>query len=65
MTVIQRKVPSIGKDEQMSQIVGLCSLMMECWAYDPKSRPSAPKCRALVKWMVCKPHAFRSRIAPI
>lgn len=51
MTVIQRKIPPIGQDAQMSQIVSLCSLMTECWAYNPKSRPSASKCRALVQWM--------------
>ncbi|KIO26400.1 hypothetical protein M407DRAFT_74553, partial [Tulasnella calospora MUT 4182] len=57
MTVIQRKIPPIGQDAQMSQIVSLCSLMTECWAYNPKSRPSASKCRALVQWMVS--HAIR------
>ncbi|KAG8964064.1 hypothetical protein FRC00_003972 [Tulasnella sp. 408] len=44
MTVIQNKLPSIGQDAQISQIVSLCGLMTQCWAYDPKSRPNASKC---------------------
>ncbi|KIO28972.1 hypothetical protein M407DRAFT_53515, partial [Tulasnella calospora MUT 4182] len=40
LTVIQGKVPSTREDAQLSQITGLCSLMTDCWAFDPRTRPS-------------------------
>ncbi|KIO28401.1 hypothetical protein M407DRAFT_44005, partial [Tulasnella calospora MUT 4182] len=40
LTVIQGKVPSTHEDAQLSQITRLCSLMMDCWKFDPKDRPS-------------------------
>ncbi|KIO16731.1 hypothetical protein M407DRAFT_48000, partial [Tulasnella calospora MUT 4182] len=39
LRVIQGNVPSIRQDAQLSQITGLCSLMTDCWKFDPKDRP--------------------------
>ncbi|KIO16728.1 hypothetical protein M407DRAFT_85681, partial [Tulasnella calospora MUT 4182] len=56
LTVIQGKVPSAHEDAQLSQITRLCSLMTDCWKFDPKDRPSVPQCRNEVAWMVsCTP----------
>ncbi|KIO19031.1 hypothetical protein M407DRAFT_31315, partial [Tulasnella calospora MUT 4182] len=52
MAVIERTNPSdIGNNAQMLQIVSLCSLVKDCLAYEPASRPTASKCSASVKWM--------------
>ncbi|KIO21347.1 hypothetical protein M407DRAFT_80511 [Tulasnella calospora MUT 4182] len=56
LTVIQGKVPSTQEDAQLSQITGLCSLMTDCWKFDPNDRPSVGQCRNEVAWMVsCTP----------
>ncbi|KIO23967.1 hypothetical protein M407DRAFT_50287, partial [Tulasnella calospora MUT 4182] len=44
LTVIQGAVPSPREDGQLGQIVALCSLMTDCWAFDPKTRPSIVRC---------------------
>ncbi|KIO19450.1 hypothetical protein M407DRAFT_51863, partial [Tulasnella calospora MUT 4182] len=44
LRVIEGKVPSASEDEHLSQIVRLCNLMTECWAFDPWARPSVSKC---------------------
>ncbi|KIO21327.1 hypothetical protein M407DRAFT_29045 [Tulasnella calospora MUT 4182] len=53
-TVIQGKVPSVH-EAQLSQIIRLCSLMMDCWKFDPKDRPSIGHCRNEVAWMPSAP----------
>lgn len=52
LKVVQGEVPSANEDEQLSQIVRLCSLMTNCWAFDPKDRPSVSQCCDEVKWVV-------------
>ncbi|KAG8952121.1 hypothetical protein FRC04_005121 [Tulasnella sp. 424] len=49
--VLRLKRSSVGRDvKQRSQIVALCTLVMDCLAHDPTSRPNATKCCASVKW---------------
>ncbi|KAG8952113.1 hypothetical protein FRC04_005113 [Tulasnella sp. 424] len=48
--VIELESSSVREDEKMSQIVALCTLVMDCLAHDPTSRPTATKCWASVKW---------------
>lgn len=52
LNVIQGKVPLAIEDEQLSQIIRLCSLMTDCWVLDPGERPSVSRCCDEVKWMV-------------
>ncbi|KIO21978.1 hypothetical protein M407DRAFT_79667, partial [Tulasnella calospora MUT 4182] len=52
LTVIQGAVPSPREDGQLGQIVALCSLMTDCWTFDPKARPSIDRCCNKLKWMV-------------
>ncbi|KIO17504.1 hypothetical protein M407DRAFT_53126, partial [Tulasnella calospora MUT 4182] len=40
LKVVQGEVPAAREDTQLSQIVRLCSLMTECWAFDPRNRPN-------------------------
>ncbi|KIO23996.1 hypothetical protein M407DRAFT_26606 [Tulasnella calospora MUT 4182] len=51
MTVVQQRVPKPREESQLGQIVALCSLMTDCWAFDPKSRPSITQCCNRLKWM--------------
>ncbi|KIO18213.1 hypothetical protein M407DRAFT_32102 [Tulasnella calospora MUT 4182] len=51
LTVIQGEVPSPREDTQMAQVVALCSLMTDCWAFDPKARPNVVQCFDQLKWM--------------
>ncbi|KIO17619.1 hypothetical protein M407DRAFT_32694, partial [Tulasnella calospora MUT 4182] len=55
LTVIQGEVPSPREDTQMAQIVALCSLMTDCWAFDPKARPNIVHCFDELKWMPSTP----------
>lgn len=52
MAVIQGNVPSALEHAQLSQITRLCSLMTDCWAFDPQVRPSISRCRNEVDCMV-------------
>lgn len=52
LTVIQGSVPSTREDAQLSQITSLCSLMTDCWKFDPRDRPSILQCGNAVAWMV-------------
>ncbi|KIO22319.1 hypothetical protein M407DRAFT_79319, partial [Tulasnella calospora MUT 4182] len=52
LTVIQGEVPSPREDTQLAQIVALCSLMTDCWAFDPKARPNVVQCFDELKWVV-------------
>ncbi|KIO19361.1 hypothetical protein M407DRAFT_50892, partial [Tulasnella calospora MUT 4182] len=40
LRVIEGRVPSAGEDKHLSQIVRLCSLMTDCWAFNPQERPN-------------------------
>ncbi|KAG9020656.1 hypothetical protein FS837_007990, partial [Tulasnella sp. UAMH 9824] len=53
--VIEGNVPSAREDAQLSQIVALCSLMKDCWAFNPKDRPTISKCYKEIKWMPSTP----------
>ncbi|KIO26842.1 hypothetical protein M407DRAFT_53315, partial [Tulasnella calospora MUT 4182] len=44
LTVIRGEVPSPVEEGQLGQIVALCSLMTDCWAFDPKARPDVSRC---------------------
>lgn len=52
LKVLQGKVPVTHNDTQLSQILRLWSLMKDCWAFDPKDRPSVMQCYDQVQWMV-------------
>ncbi|KAG8978607.1 hypothetical protein FRC05_009879 [Tulasnella sp. 425] len=49
MSIIEGKVPLSIQGEQMSEIRGLFGLMSQCWALDPRERPSAEECLAEVR----------------
>lgn len=51
MTIIEGTLPAIREEDQMSQILTLCSLMNECWRHEPEERASAVRCDALLTWM--------------
>ncbi|KIO22321.1 hypothetical protein M407DRAFT_28119 [Tulasnella calospora MUT 4182] len=55
LTVIHGEVPSPREDTQLAQIVALCSLMTDCWAFDPKARPNIVQCSDELKWMPSTP----------
>ncbi|KIO18995.1 hypothetical protein M407DRAFT_62632, partial [Tulasnella calospora MUT 4182] len=40
MRVVEGQVPSTSEDKHLSQIVRLCSLMTDCWAFNPRERPT-------------------------
>ncbi|KIO20230.1 hypothetical protein M407DRAFT_81831, partial [Tulasnella calospora MUT 4182] len=54
LKVVQGEVPAAREDTQLSQIVRLCSLMTDCWAFDPRNRPNIARCNSEVKWMVSR-----------
>ncbi|KIO21334.1 hypothetical protein M407DRAFT_53601, partial [Tulasnella calospora MUT 4182] len=43
-TVVGKELPSTSEDAHLSQITWLCSLMTDCWKFDPKGRPSIAHC---------------------
>ncbi|KIO23963.1 hypothetical protein M407DRAFT_26580 [Tulasnella calospora MUT 4182] len=55
LTVTQGAVPSPREDGQLGQIVALCSMMTDCWAFDPKARPSIARCCNELQWMPSVP----------
>ncbi|KIO21344.1 hypothetical protein M407DRAFT_29061, partial [Tulasnella calospora MUT 4182] len=55
LTVIRGKVPSTHDDAQLSQITALCSLMTDCWKFDPIDRPGVAQCQNEVAWMPSTP----------
>lgn len=52
--VVQGNVPRTREDTQLSQLIGLCSIMTDSWSFNPRNRPSIEKCLNDVKWMVRK-----------
>ncbi|KIO25600.1 hypothetical protein M407DRAFT_25080 [Tulasnella calospora MUT 4182] len=49
--VIQGDLPFISADARMSLIRELCSLVTQCWSFDPNKRPTAEDCRKSISWM--------------
>ncbi|KIO26354.1 hypothetical protein M407DRAFT_24322 [Tulasnella calospora MUT 4182] len=42
--VVTGTVPLIHEDAQLAQIIGLCSLMKDCWRFKPEQRPRVSQC---------------------
>ncbi|KIO18522.1 hypothetical protein M407DRAFT_225312 [Tulasnella calospora MUT 4182] len=55
LKVIQGEVPATHEDTLLSQIIRLCSLMTDCWVFDPQNRPEIARCYNEVFWMVNNP----------
>ncbi|KIO24001.1 hypothetical protein M407DRAFT_26612 [Tulasnella calospora MUT 4182] len=55
LTVTQGEDPSPCDDEQLGHPVALHSLMTDCWAFDPKARPSISRCFNELQWMPSTP----------
>lgn len=55
LKVVEGQVPAARENEQLSQIIGLCSLMIDCWAFDPLRRPKISRCRDEIKRMPSLP----------
>ncbi|KIO15715.1 hypothetical protein M407DRAFT_86831 [Tulasnella calospora MUT 4182] len=55
LKVVEGHVPVARENTQLSQIISLCSLMTDCWAFDPRNRPDFARCNREVKWMVSTP----------
>ncbi|KIO24828.1 hypothetical protein M407DRAFT_25789 [Tulasnella calospora MUT 4182] len=51
LKVVEGHVPVAREDTQLSQIISLCSLMTDCWAFDSRNRPDIARCNREVKWM--------------
>ncbi|KIO16499.1 hypothetical protein M407DRAFT_33856 [Tulasnella calospora MUT 4182] len=49
--VLSKPLPSVREQEQTSPILQLCSLIVDCWNFDPTKRPDAARCNALLEWM--------------
>ncbi|KAG8935226.1 hypothetical protein FRC01_005482 [Tulasnella sp. 417] len=45
------RLPAIQDDNQMSQVLTLCGLMMDCWKQSPEDRPSSLHCQETINWM--------------
>ncbi|KIO18890.1 hypothetical protein M407DRAFT_224512 [Tulasnella calospora MUT 4182] len=57
LKVVEGQVPAAREDTQLSQIVSLCSLMTDCWAFDPRNRPNISQCKTEVNRMVSRTFA--------
>ncbi|KIO18889.1 hypothetical protein M407DRAFT_31446 [Tulasnella calospora MUT 4182] len=51
LKVVEGQVPVVREDTQLSQIVRLCSLMTDCWGFDPQKRPNISRCQSEVERM--------------
>lgn len=52
LMLTEGEVPSARDDAQLAHVIALCSLMQDCWAFDPESRPSIDRCCTELKWIV-------------
>lgn len=52
LRVLQGKVPLAHEETQLAQVVRLCSLMSDCWKFDPNRRPKAAQCHREMAWLV-------------
>ncbi|KIO32110.1 hypothetical protein M407DRAFT_18924 [Tulasnella calospora MUT 4182] len=48
---MKKPLPSIREQEQISPILQLCSLIVDCWNFDPTKRPDTARCNARLEWM--------------
>ncbi|KAG9042257.1 hypothetical protein FS837_011095, partial [Tulasnella sp. UAMH 9824] len=55
LKVIQGEVPLVRENTDAAQLISLCSLMTDCWKYDPEDRPDVNKCCNEVRWMPSVP----------
>ncbi|KAG8950723.1 hypothetical protein FRC04_007142 [Tulasnella sp. 424] len=55
LMVIQGEVPETREDAQLAQIITLCSLMKDCWAFNPRARPNIARCCTELKWIPSLP----------
>ncbi|KIO26352.1 hypothetical protein M407DRAFT_24317 [Tulasnella calospora MUT 4182] len=55
LKVVQGTVPAVHEDEQLTQITALCSLMTDCWKFEPKNRPIVDQCCNAMKWIQTVP----------
>ncbi|KIO19618.1 hypothetical protein M407DRAFT_30732, partial [Tulasnella calospora MUT 4182] len=62
LKVAHGEVPSASEDKQLSQIARLCSLMTNCWAFDPRERPSVSQCCDEIKWVPSLPPLGRVQL---
>ncbi|KAG8912887.1 hypothetical protein FRC01_004845, partial [Tulasnella sp. 417] len=45
-------LPTVGDNQQLSQLQALCSLMTDCWSLDPDRRPTISLCTEYIRrWM--------------
>lgn len=51
LRVLQGKVPLAHEETQLAQVVRLCSLMSDCWKFDPNRRPKAAQCHREMAWL--------------
>ncbi|KIO17502.1 hypothetical protein M407DRAFT_47517, partial [Tulasnella calospora MUT 4182] len=40
LKVVEGQVPVAHEDTQLSQVIRLCSLMTDCWVFNPQNRPN-------------------------
>lgn len=54
-------LPTVGDNQQLSQLQALCSLMTDCWSIEPSKRPTSSSCTEYInRWMVRRKHGFLS-----
>ncbi|KAG9001661.1 hypothetical protein FRB90_011573 [Tulasnella sp. 427] len=51
LKVMRGEVPATREDDQLSQIIALCSLMKDCWAFNPAARPDIARCCSEIQWI--------------
>ncbi|KAG8972921.1 hypothetical protein FRC05_009475, partial [Tulasnella sp. 425] len=45
-------LPTVGDNQQLSQLQALCSLMTDCWSIEPSKRPTSSSCTEYInRWM--------------
>lgn len=54
LKVIQGEVPVTREDTQLSQVLRLCSLMTDCWIFDPQNRANIAQCISKLRWLVSR-----------
>ncbi|KIO26359.1 hypothetical protein M407DRAFT_24325 [Tulasnella calospora MUT 4182] len=55
LNVIEAKLPPIHEDAQLAQVFALCSMMRDCWKFEPENRPQVSQCCKEVEWMPSVP----------
>ncbi|KAG8901177.1 hypothetical protein FRC00_008560 [Tulasnella sp. 408] len=49
--IMEGQLPSLYRHHQLSELHQLCSIMNNCWKFDPRERPSATKCLKDIEWI--------------